>query len=317
MRAIAAAWPDATIDCLAHPKRREVLENLPFLHHVGGITRRTSHWRGWLPSKRYDLAFVCGHDRALVRYALRVAHRVVALGQGEPTLDNRLWRRVELPSFQSVHAVEMQLALTDTLGLPRAGLHLSYKVTSDEDEWARQQLAQDFTSGVGRPLVGLQIASFPTKAYRDWPVENFVALCKRIRNRHPDAAFLIFGGKLERDRTRYLNESLSGYSIEYAGKLTLRQTAALMNRVDLYIGVDTGPTHIMGALHRPMVALYHGYSPSRLLAPLEHPCLYVVDHPRAGNCGPEASMNEISVDSVWHQVELALSKIGGSCASRS
>jgi hypothetical protein len=47
-----------------------------------------------------------------------------------------------------------------------------------------------------------------------------------------------------------------------------------MNQLDLYVGVDTGPTHIMGALHRPMVALYHGYSPSRLLAPLEHPSLY-------------------------------------------
>jgi heptosyltransferase-3 len=74
-----------------------------------------------------------------------------------------------------------------------------------------------------------------------------------------------------------------------------------MNQLDLYIGVDTGPTHIMGALHRPMVALYHGYSPSTLLAPLEHPCLYVVDHPQAGpNCSPDESMAAIPVDAVWH-----------------
>jgi hypothetical protein len=58
-----------------------------------------------------------------------------------------------------------------------------------------------------------------------------------------------------------------------------------------------------------MVALYHGYSPSALLAPLEHPCLYVVDHPRAGpSCGPDESMAAISVDQVWAQVDEALGR---------
>jgi len=82
-----------------------------------------------------------------------------------------------------------------------------------------------------------------------------------------------------------------------------------MNQLDLYVGVDTGPTHIMGALQRPMVALYHGYSPSSLLAPLEHPCLYVVDHPRAGpDCSPDESMSAIPVDAVWARVLEALER---------
>jgi len=80
-----------------------------------------------------------------------------------------------------------------------------------------------------------------------------------------------------------------------------------MSRLDLYVGVDTGPTHIMGALHRPMVELYHCHSPSRLLAPLEHPCSYPVDHPRAAEgCGPETPMAEITVDSVWTRVVEAM-----------
>jgi hypothetical protein len=44
-----------------------------------------------------------------------------------------------------------------------------------------------------------------------------------------------------------------------------------------------------------------------LLAPLEHPCLYVVDHPRAGpRCSPDESMAAISVDQVWVRVAEAL-----------
>ncbi|MFA4970820.1 MAG: glycosyltransferase family 9 protein, partial [Sulfuritalea sp.] len=117
---------------------------------------------------------------------------------------------------------------------------------------------------------------------------------------------LIFGGELEQERTAALATELGGAATLCAGRLTLRQTAALMNRVDLYVGVDTGPTHIMGALHRPMVALYHGYSPSRVLAPLDHPCLYAIDHPLADRCTPEAAMADIGVDHVWQVVEQAL-----------
>ena len=82
-----------------------------------------------------------------------------------------------------------------------------------------------------------------------------------------------------------------------------------MNEVDLYIGVDTGPTHLMGALHRPMVALYHSHTPSRRLRPLDHPCAYIIDHPTPeGEATPETKMADISVECVWRVVEQAIAE---------
>lgn len=307
LRALAAAFPEAQLTCLAHPNRVEVLQGLPYIHHLGRITKKLAPLRGWLPGRSYDLAVVFGFDQPLLAYALRVAHRVVAFRQGNPALDARLWRAVDKPAFQSRHAVDYQLALTDAIGLPSAGKHLSYVVSADERKWAGDHRASLRARGA-QPLIGLQIASFPTKGYRDWPVANFIELCRRIRAEHSHAHFLILGGKLERERTRALHTALADCSTHYAGSLTLRQTAALMNEVDLYVGVDTGPTHIMGALHRPMVAMYHGYSPSRLLAPLEHPCLWTVDHPRAGQgSSPEDyPMSDVPVDTVLAKVREAL-----------
>lgn len=307
LRALAAAFPAARLTCLAHPNRVEILQGLPCIHHLGRITKKLAPLRGRLPGRNYDLAVVFGFDQPLVVYALRVAHRVVAFRQGNPALDARLWRAVDEPAFQSRHAVDYQLALTDAIGLPSAGKHLSYVVSAAEREWAGSHLAPLRTLGA-RPLIGLQIASFPTKAYRDWPVTHFIELCRRIRAEHPRAHFLIFGGSPERERTQALHAALPECSSHYAGSLSLRQTAALMNQVDLYLGVDTGPTHIMGALHRPMVAMYHGYSPSRLLAPLEHPCLWTVDHPRAGQgtSPDDYPMSEVAVDTVLAKVREAL-----------
>ena len=307
VRAVAARWPQARIHLLAHPKREEVLRHLPFVHHTGTIEKQRARFMGWLPGKPYDLAFVCNFDAPLIEYALRVAHRVVAFRQPDATLNARLYKAVEHPALQTTHAVDIQLMLPAAVGAAPAGKALSYCVTADEEQWAARFLVAHGASR-SHPLIGLQVASFPTKAYRDWPPAHFSELCRRVLAAWPGAHFLIFGGELEKDRTEALASELGSAATLCAGKLTLRETAALMKRVDLYVGVDTGPTHLMGALQRPMVALYHGYSPSRVLAPLDHPCLYAIDHPQADRCTPEADMAEISVDRVWAAVQQALTE---------
>jgi heptosyltransferase-3 len=306
LRALAAAWPQARITVLGHPKRIEILEHLPFIAATGSITKGRAAWRARLGGRRWDLALVYGFDKPLVAYALRAARRVAAFRQDDAALDARLFRCVERPAFQAEHAALLPLRLTRALGVPDAGLRLAYTVTEAETAAARAMLAQRLP-GAGRPLVGLQVASFPTKGYRDWPVEHFAGLCQRIVAQWPAAHLVLLGGELDRERNRGLAARFPGRASSFAGELSLRQSAALMNQLDLYVGVDTGPTHIMGALDRPMVALYHCYSPSRLLRPLERERCYVVDHPRPqAGCSPETPMAEIGVDAVWHAVCQAL-----------
>ena len=308
LRAIARAWPRAAIDVLGHPNRVEVLRALPFLSNVGSISKTSAPFRGWLArlANPYDLAFVYGYDEALVRYALRVAKHVVAFRQTDDRINARLGTLVEAPAFQSDHAVRLALALPAAAGVPGDGLRLSYVVTAEERDWAAARLAADLPAE-HTPLIGLQVASFPTKAYRDWPIESFLELCGRIRSHWPQAHFLVFGGAEERPRIEILAAQLGPAATVYTGRLSLRQTGALMSRLDLYIGVDTGPTHMMSAFDIPLVGLYHGFSRSELIAPLEHPCFFAVDHPQAGpDCSTEASMADIPVEAVFSRVCAAL-----------
>lgn len=308
VRAVATAFPGSEITLLGHPKRAEVLEHLSFVRTVDTIAKDRARWLGRVGGKTYDLAFVFGYDQPLVAYALRVARRVIAFRQADAALNAKLFRAVEAPAARSEHLAFTQLRLPAAIGIAPAGLQLAYRVTTAESCWAKSEL-QKALPPQATPLIGLQIASFPTKAYRDWPLENFIDLTDRLRARWPDAHFLIFGGSDEHLRTTALANHLGCAGSHFAGRLSLRQTAALMNEIDLYIGVDTGPTHIMGTLHRPMVALYHGYLPSRLLAPLEHPCAYIVDHPLADRgATPETSMTDIPVDRVWETVVRALAE---------
>jgi heptosyltransferase-3 len=306
VRAAARAWPQARVTFLGHPKRVEVVEHLPYLAATGAIDKNRARFRGWLGPRRWDLAFVLGFDKPLVAYALRAASHVVAFRQDDARLDAKLWRCVERPQFQSLHAAEIPLLLTAAAGASAAGLRLDYAVTPDEKRWARETLARRLPAR-HRPLVGFQVASFPTKAFRDWPPGHFAALAEKILARWRGAHIVLFGGDADAARTRELAERLAGRATSFAGELALRQSAALMSELDLYVGVDTGPTHIMGALEPPMIALYHSHSPAWLLMPRERPGLHTVDHPRAGrDSRPEAPMAEIDVDTVWKKVEEAL-----------
>jgi heptosyltransferase-3 len=307
IRSVAKAFPDARITVLGHPNRAEIFENVPFVSRVGSISKKSAPWLGWLSKKKYDLAFAYNFDEALIAYALRVARDVVAFRQKDVGLNARLYHCVVPPPFQSEHAARQLLRLPEAVGITTDSLRLAYFCTQAEHEEAAVRLGR-IGADKASPLIGLQVASFPTKAYRDWPVEHFAELCDRMVARWPNAHFLIFGGDVEKSRTNWLKARLKDKTSNFAGRLTLRETAALMSWLDLYVGVDTGPTHLMSTYDIPMVALYHCLSSSIHTGPLDHPMAYIINHPSTGTagCNETSSMAEISVDQVMAQVERAL-----------
>lgn len=304
LRALKAAIPQGELTVLAHPARRAVLEHLPFIDALGSITAKLAPFRGRLSPKRFDLAIVYGQDAPLIRYASRLARRVFAYEQPEAAI-NRLLSHAIPASRTPIHAVRERLLPVQSLGIDTSDFRLAYAVTLEEQETAQRWCATHLPSPT-RPLIGFQVASFPTKAYRDWPLESFAELGNKLLAEFPDAQFLIFGGPETRDKAAWLASRLP-HTVVAAGQFDLRETAALLKQLDLYVGVDTGPTHLAGALGIPMVALYHCRHRGRLLAPLQHEHLCVIEHPAADdNCASSTPMSDIPVNQVFLAVRTLL-----------
>lgn len=308
-RAISRAFPASEITCLGHPNRYSVLQNLPFIHRVGAITKNRALWRGWLGRKKWDYAIVSGFDEPLVAYALRVAHKVVAFRQSDERLNRQLYRVVEPPPFNSMHGVRQLLMLPEALGIVSAGHRLAYRVTQEEQAAAQEQMRK-LWPGPTSPLVGLMLESFPTKPYRDWPAEHFVQLCRHVLDAYPEACFILLGGGLPQEKIALFHDAFGQRVANLSGRLSLRQSAAIMAELDLYVGVDTGPTHIAGALDVPMVALYHCLHPSVGLKPLERPRLWILDLPLDEDeaCSSHTPLSRITVGAVWEYAQAALAE---------
>lgn len=295
LRALKGSIPRGRLTVLAHGKRASLLQHLPFIDRLGTIDKRSAPWRGRLPAPRHDFAFVWGHDRPLLDYGLRRARTVVAFeAAGLP--DSSRLVRVARPQA-SIHAVRERLMLVEAAGVSSQQARLAYVVTPEEAEAARRWLG---AQRAGKPLIGIQPVSFPTKAHRDWPVESFAALLRLLAAGFPGAGFVILGDQAAADAGRRLQAAGGENLIVAAGRFDLRQSAALIGQLDLYVGVDTGPTHIAGALGIPMVALYHCSYPGRNLVPLDHPACHMIEHPATGtpDAGTERSMAEIPVETV-------------------
>lgn len=307
LRAIKAQMSPVQLTVLAHPKRIEVLQHLPFIDELAPITKHAAFWRARFGSPTYDVAIVYGQDEALVRYALRVAKRVIAFEpkQGAwPTSVQSIARPKVL-----MDAVQERALLSEAIGVSIEDFRLSFQISEKEHEWAKNWLVQHDLQG--KRLIGLQLQSFPSKPYRDWPAEHFYALAQKLLSQDDKICLLLLGDQLGQARAQSLQQQLSTYGASrvhvVAGTVTMRENAAIMKQMALYIGVDTGPTHLAGALGVPMVALYHSVHPGKYLAPRQHPNLIVIEHPNP-HVDVSANMADISVEQVWQSAVTLLNK---------
>ena len=102
--------------------------------------------------------------------------------------------------------------------------------------------------------------TFPLKT---WSKEFFAETVREIRKNHADAAFFIVGAPNDRD---YADEVIReiGFCVEnFCGETSLTDLAEIFRRIDLFITVDTGATHIAATTGVKMVTIYGCTSPDR------------------------------------------------------
>jgi len=87
-----------------------------------------------------------------------------------------------------------------------------------------------------------------------WPIARYIEVCRRWHKR-TGMAFVVVGGPEETDMAKEIVSHLSGYVFSACGA-TLKQTAALLSRVQAYCGNDTGSMHMAAVLGISCAAIF-------------------------------------------------------------
>ncbi len=231
--------------------------------HVRGLARRAALagvWWKLLRQRFQALYYLVPSDTsppAIVRdecfFRAAGIRKIIGMG-GFPALPEPRasgWPE-HWPQVNSEADLLLARLAADGIEIPGPGegsmdLRLSTAEHQAVETWSAAQ-AQDG----GRRWVGIGPgARFPAKV---WPAERFSALVSRLIESH-DIWPVVFGGPEDRILgDRMVAEWGRGYVA--AGPIKVREAAKALARCELFIGGDTGTTHLAAAVGTPCVAVF-------------------------------------------------------------
>lgn len=149
---------------------------------------------------------------------------------------------------------------------------------------------------------------------REWAVENYISLGKRLVDYDENIRILITGAKLEEERCEEIAAGIGRNTINTAGQFPLDNVVALVKKVKLIVCSNTGMLHIASCvgtktmgLHGPTnPAKWGSYNKNAVLIQSDKfcsPCLYL-GHDYG--CQAPQCMAHISVDDVFIYIRKAL-----------
>ena len=180
-------------------------------------------------------------------------------------------RVTESPELE-LHNVEENLKLLNCLAidLNKYTDHRLHLYLSPAD----LQFAKQWLSRVRDPNTALRVGIHPgsgeiNNSYlKRWPIGNFSKLADLLIREH-NAQVFVFGGDNEKQLRCELVQYMTHKPI-LVENVSFRQTAAIIQRCDVFISVDTALMHAAAAVGTPTVALFGPTNPN-LTSPWKTP----------------------------------------------
>ncbi|MBV8695499.1 MAG: lipopolysaccharide heptosyltransferase II [Ktedonobacteraceae bacterium] len=283
VRLLKRTYPHAEIDLLALPSSTPIAAADPDLAHIitynPNIWRRpkalvqAKHWREAvalqrrLHIRRYDLAVSVFGAWASVLAVLSGAPR--RLGFGRESYPGFMTDNVAGQHWAAgdhKHEVDYCLALAQAAGATiRVEDRIPHLTVAPQ---ARQEIEQLLRQEEIQPdalLIACHVSSNNGQSKR-WPIPYWATLMDRlIREQH--ATVVLTGAVDDIPLIERITQHMHERPINLAGKTSLPQLAALLQRASLLITGDSGPMHIAAAVGTPLIAI-HGPTDPALSGPV-------------------------------------------------
>jgi len=215
------------------------------------------------------------------------------------------------PEGTRTHVAEHLMGTLGPLGIDGSPRPYTLALTDKEKSEAVKWLHDN---GIDRtPLL---VAVHPGSGGRAkcWPAERFAEAAQRIGKKWR-AQFLVPCGEADEWWLEDFERAADGLDYVLARELGIRQLAALLAACDVYLGNDSGVTHLAAAVDTPTVAVFGPTDPS-VWAPLGHhvhiavsdvecaPC----DRTTRNSCTVRSCLASISVDRIIDEVRDLIEK---------
>jgi len=278
LNALRRKYPEARIDWLVEEAAADLVIGHKALDRVLVSRRKAwvrdlrqgrvlTAWRGFVAFVRelrgteYDLLLdFQGLLKSGIFVGLARAKRKVGFGKGmEHAEGSYVFLSEPVPPVNmDQHAAIRELLLLKAIGVESGEVVFDLPVGEAQRERIGQLLA---TEGIdpAKPLVAINpMTTWETKHWRN---ERFARVADQLLDR--GVAVVFSGGPQDVQGIEEICGAMTGKAVSLAGRTTLKELAALYERVAVLITTDTGPMHLAAAAGTPVVALFGPTAPWR------------------------------------------------------
>jgi heptosyltransferase-3 len=197
-------------------------------------------------------------------------------------------------------------------------LHLDSKERAEAE---RQIGAQALERRAIAVCVGTKVQA------KDWGVENWRELMRRLADSFPGRTLLMLGAPEENAASEFAatawRSAGGGRVVNLCGRLNPRQSAAALERAQIFIGHDSGPMHLAASVGTPCVALFAARNIPRQWFPFGDQHMVIYHEVECAGCNLEVCIEEkkrclmsIGVDEVYDAVRAMLDRVSSSIQDR-
>jgi ADP-heptose:LPS heptosyltransferase len=280
---LRANFPDAEVDALVFwAGSRDLLAGNPHLRRVHqcnsfevGAPAFLKFMFG-LRQERYDVS-INAHPQSKAVY--RVVARIIGATRrlshiyDNSTFLDKLLITHQLAQDYAIHSADNNLKLLSLLGkAPKLAPH-GFELFLTPEETAAAKNIADQNQFASRRVVGIHVGSGKTKNLRlkRWPVENYLALIRKLTSARPDVTVLLFGGPGEKEENARIAAEAAHPNLVIPKTRSIREAAALMKHCEVFLSVDNSMMHFAAAMKVPKQVLIESMAFGPTLEPYGRP----------------------------------------------
>ena len=210
-------------------------------------------------------------------------------------------------SDKRMHKVERNMLLANHLGYANSVPQVTLKTSDNAIEYIDNFFQQ---TGNTPPLFAVNPFSSKGTDFKRWPMERYAELIARIYHELREQTIILWGPG-EEEEARRLKE-MSGDGAYLACTTNIPQLFALLGKVRIYIGGDTGVMHLATAAGAQVIAIF-GPTDFKINGPYgkEHAILRedVLCSPcKKRDCNDRQCLASITVEKVFEAVNATLKR---------
>jgi len=265
LRALRQHFPDRELMVCVREQAEELVADSPWTDETLLVKKGEMDIRSWiayqknilraLVTKTFFLAIDLrtGTRGGILALLSSAPYRIGRFAEPAASWRNRIFTHLVKPENERVqYSTEHNLNIVAPFGIETADTLPHLTVTELRSRRAHQLLVETGAPS-NRPLIGIH--PFSLWAYKEWRMDRLIALIDGIKARY-DVSVIITGAPEEAVRAEEIRQECRSNVISLAGKTTVGDLPALLERCDLFIGVDTAALHIAAAVGVPTLGIF-------------------------------------------------------------